>query len=206
MTEEKIRDASNQICKLLTDRYPLLNEDVVGHFARYYRLVLKWNPRLHLTTLTEPDQFLARHLDEVIFASQFVLEGVTSIWDLGSGLGVPGVPLKILRPELELVLVESSRKKAIFLEMAISEIGLLHSRVDCRRIEALSPLPAGSLLTARAVEQMERLVPQMIHLSQDSWQVLLFCSRSLCQSLDGAVPRLIPGSSDRYLADLKCST
>jgi hypothetical protein len=53
---------------------------------------------------------------------------------------------------------------------------------------------------------MERLVPQMIHLSQDSWQVLLFCSRSLCQSLDGAVPRLIPGSSDRYLADLKCST
>lgn len=206
MTEEMIHDASSQIRELLTDRYPLLNEDMVGRFARYYRLVLKWNPRLHLTTLTEPDQFLARHIDEVIFASQFVLEGVTSIWDLGSGLGVPGVPLKILRPELELVLVESSRKKAIFLEMVISEIGLLHSRVDCRRIEALSPLPAGSLLTARAVEQMERLVPQMIHLSRGSFQVLLFCSRSLCQLLDGAVPRLIPGSSDRYLADLKCST
>lgn len=206
MTEEMIHDATSQIRELLTDRYPLLSEEVVGRFSRYYGLVLKWNPRLHLTTLTAPDQFLARHIDEVIFASQFVLDGVTSIWDLGSGLGVPGVPLKILRPELELVLVESSRKKAIFLEMVVSEIGLLHSRVDCRRIEALTPLPAGSLLTARAVEQMERLVPQMVHLSHDSFQVLLFCSRSLCQSLDGAVPRLIPGSSDRYLADLKCST
>jgi 16S rRNA (guanine527-N7)-methyltransferase len=206
MTEEMIREASSQIRELLTDRYPLLSEEVVGRFSRYYGLVLKWNPRLHLTTLTEPHQFLARHVDEVLFASQFVLEGVTSIWDLGSGLGVPGIPLKILRPELEMVLVESSRKKAIFLEMVISEIGLVHSRVDCQRIEALSPLPAGSLLTARAVEQMERLVPQMIHLSRNSFQILLFCSRSLSQSLDGAVPRLIPGSSDRYIADLKCST
>ncbi|MFZ4792815.1 MAG: 16S rRNA (guanine(527)-N(7))-methyltransferase RsmG [Blastocatellia bacterium] len=206
MTEEMIHEASSQIRELLTDRYPLLSEEVVGRFSRYYGLVLKWNPRLHLTTLTEPHQFLARHVDEVLFASQFVLEGVTSIWDLGSGLGVPGIPLKILRPELEMVLVESSRKKAIFLEIVISEIGLVHSRVDCQRIEALSPLPAGSLLTARAVEQMERLVPQMIHLSRNSFQILLFCSRSLCQSLDGAVPRLIPGSSDRYIADLKCST
>jgi 16S rRNA (guanine527-N7)-methyltransferase len=206
MTEELIHEASSQIRELLTDRYPLLSEEVVGRFSRYYGLVLKWNPRLHLTTLTEPHQFLARHVDEVLFASQFVLEGVTSIWDLGSGLGVPGIPLKILRPELEMVLVESSRKKAIFLEMVISEIGLVHSRVDCQRIEALSPLPAGSLLTARAVEQMERLVPQMIHLSRNSFQILLFCSRSLSQSLDGAVPRLIPGSSDRYIADLKCST
>ncbi len=206
MTEEMIHEASSQIRELLTDRYPLLSEEVVGRFSRYYGLVLKWNPRLHLTTLTEPHQFLARHVDEVLFASQFVLEGVTSIWDLGSGLGVPGIPLKILRPELEMVLVESSRKKAIFLEMVISEIGLVHSRVDCQRIEALSPLPAGSLLTARAVEQMERLVPQMIHLSRNSFQILLFCSRSLSQSLDGAVPRLIPGSSDRYIADLKCST
>jgi 16S rRNA (guanine527-N7)-methyltransferase len=206
MTEEMIREASSQIRELMTDRYPLLSKEVVGRFSRYYGLVLKWNPRLHLTTITEPHQFLARHVDEVLFASQFVLEGVTSIWDLGSGLGVPGIPLKILRPELEMVLVESSRKKAIFLEIVISEIGLVHSRVDCQRIEALSPLPAGSLLTARAVEQMERLVPQMIHLSRKSFQILLFCSRSLCQSLDGAVPRLIPGSSDRYIADLKCST
>jgi len=206
MTEEMIHEASSQIRELLTRRYPGLNEEVVESFSRYYRLVLKWNPRLHLTTLTEPNQFLERHIEEVLFASQFVLDGVTSFWDLGSGLGVPGIPLKILRPELEMVLVESSRKKAIFLEMVISELRLVHSRVESRRIEALSPLPTGSLLTARAVEQMERLVPQMINLSRNSFQVLLFCSRSLCQSLDGAVPRLIPGSSDRYLADLKCST
>lgn len=191
---------------LLKSRHPRFNDDVIDRFARYYSLVLKWNPRLHLTTLVEPDQFLTRHIDEVVFASRYILDDVTSFWDLGSGLGVPGIPLKILRPDLEMVLVESNRKKAIFLEMAISELALDRSRIVCQRIETLEPLPSGSLLTARAVEQMEKLLPQMLNLAGFSVQVLLFCSRSLSSSLEGAVPRLIPGSDDRYLADLKCST
>jgi 16S rRNA (guanine527-N7)-methyltransferase len=145
----------------------------------YYQLVLKWNNRLHLTTLTQPEQFFQRHILESVLTASYVIPTVRQIWDLGSGLGIPGIPLAILRPKLSIYLVESSRKKALFLEEVMASLGLANASVITARIESLEKLPDDSCLTARAVEKMERLIKQMMILGQDSAQMLFLGSADL---------------------------
>ncbi|MEY3285124.1 MAG: 16S rRNA (guanine(527)-N(7))-methyltransferase RsmG [Acidobacteriota bacterium] len=185
---------------------PALTAEQIDHFAHYYGLVLKWNSRLHLTTLTEPDQFLSRHIAEVCAAVGLIDAQVTGVWDLGSGLGVPGLPLRILRPDLDVLLVEASRKKAIFLETVIAELGLTGCRVACQRIEDLPAPTADLLLTARAVEQMEELLPRLLELAVSAGQLILFISPDLARLLPGATIYPLPGAQQRCLASLKCST
>lgn len=185
------------LLKAAGSRFSRLEIDLL---SKYYGLVLKWNPRLHLTTLTRPEDFLHRHVEEVVFAEKLLLPGVTSLWDLGSGLGVPGIPMKILRPGLSVTLVEASRKKAIFLETVIDELDLTGIRVDGRRLETLDPLPPGSALMARAVERMESLLPEMLRLGANSTQKFFFCSRQTALTLPHAELYTLPGSLDRWLA------
>ena len=185
---------------------PALTAEQIDRFVHYYGLVLKWNSRLHLTTLTEPDQFLSRHIAEVAAAVDLIEARVTGVWDLGSGLGVPGLPLKILRPDLDVLLVEASRKKAVFLETVVGELGLAGCRVACQRIEDLPAPPADLLLTARAVEQMEELLPRLRELAFSAGQMILFISPDLARLLPGATLSPLPGAQHRCLAILKCST
>ena len=172
----------------------------------YYQLVLKWNPRLHLTTLTRPDDFFDRHLRESLLASPFLRPSVTSLWDLGSGLGVPGVPLALLHPDLDVTLVEVSANKAIFLETVIDELCLTRTRVACRRFQDLPPLPPGSAITVRAIERMESILPEILSFGKNAEQILFFCSGSLAAKLDKPLLHPIPGTDDRWLAELRCST
>lgn len=172
----------------------------------YYQLVLKWNARLNLTTLTEPAQFLERHIVEVYEAVHLIDPAVTSLWDLGSGLGVPGVPFKIFRPDLEVTLVESSRGKAIFLETVVADLEFDLTRVERTRIEDLKPLRPGELLTCRAVERMEGLFQTMLRLGAGATQILLFTTTTAAHSIPGAVLHPLPGALNRCVAELKCST
>src|ERR1044071_3066172 len=83
------------------------SESEIRSLLLYFELVLKWNPRLHLTTLVDPQQFFQFHILESDFAASLLLPSVTRLWDLGSGLGIPGIPIAILRPDLPVHLVEA---------------------------------------------------------------------------------------------------
>jgi 16S rRNA (guanine527-N7)-methyltransferase len=179
----------------------------------YYQLVLKWNNRLHLTTLTRPEQFFQRHILESVLTASSLIPAVRQIWDLGSGLGIPGIPLAILRPDLSVHLVESSRKKALFLEEVIATLGLADANVIAARIESLEKLPNDSCLTARAVEKMERLIKQMLTIGQDSAQMLFLGSvdlkKEVAENLDeGWVVQSQPiaGTERRMLINVIRST
>lgn len=174
--------------------------------TEYYRLVLKWNDLLHLTTITAPQQFLERHLIEVFSALPYIDKDVDTIWDLGSGLGVPGIPFRLFRPDLEVVLVESNRRKVLFLETVVAELGLVQTHVIHSKIQAL-PLPASSvLLTGRAIERMESLFPAILQLGASARQIILFTTTRLTAFLPGAQIHYLSGAADRCLAVLKCST
>lgn len=192
--------------ELLRTGHPTLTEREADRFVAFYALVLKWNSRLHLTTLTTPVDFLSRHVDEVLFILPQLSSQVRSIWDLGSGLGVPGIPLAIMRPDLEVHLVEASLKKSVFLETLVSVLELDRVRVVCQRIESLPALPNESLLTARAVEQFSRLLPLMLRLAANSAQLFIFCSSELAASVHRAEVFPIPGAVDRCVAILNRST
>jgi 16S rRNA (guanine527-N7)-methyltransferase len=179
----------------------------------YYELVLKWNKRLHLTTLTQPQEFFERHILESAFSESLILPSVNQVWDLGSGLGVPGMVIAILRPDLDVQLVEASRNKAFFLGETVAHLNLRNVKVVESRFETLESPPEESCITVRAIEKMEKIIPEILRLGARSSQILIFGSKDLearariyindTRKIESA---LIPGSNRRYLINITCST
>jgi 16S rRNA (guanine527-N7)-methyltransferase len=184
------------------------SESEVQCLSLYYHLVLKWNSRLNLTTLTSPSDFRSRHIGESEFAAGKILDSINELWDLGTGLGVPGIPIAIFRPDLSVRLVESNRARSIFLEEAVSELQLANVEVVRKRIESLGELPELACLTLRAVERMEKVLLDVLNIGNSSSQILLFGNReteSLLRDLAGREGRIIssllPGADRRFLIE-----
>jgi len=181
--------------------------------SKHYELTLKWNDRLHLTTLTQPQEFFERHILESTFAESLILPCVHQIWDLGSGLGIPGIVLAVLRPDLTVHLVEASRNKAVFLEEVVGMLPLTNARVVRARFESLENLLPESCLTVRAVEGMEKMLPEIVRLGTGTSQILIFGAKHLEDEARKFLTErwqigtsLIPGSDRRYLIDISRST
>ncbi len=190
-----------------------LSSAEIDLLSKHYELTLKWNDRLHLTTLTQPQDFYERHILESAFAESLILPCVRQIWDLGSGLGIPGIVIAVLRPDLAVHLVEASRNKAVFLEEVVGTLPLTNARVVRARFESLENLPPESCLTVRAVEEMEKMLPEMVRLGTGTSQILIFGARHLEDEARKFLMErwqigssLIPGSNRRYLINSSRST
>jgi len=104
---------------------------------RYIGTLLRWNEKLNLTAIRDPLEILYRHFCESMFAAGVIPVDKGRLADIGSGPGFPGIPLKIVRPELELCLVESNIKKGTFLAEVVRELQLTKTRVLISRYEEL---------------------------------------------------------------------
>jgi 16S rRNA (guanine(527)-N(7))-methyltransferase RsmG len=189
------------------------SEEEADLLSKHYELVLKWNKRLHLTTLTQPREFFERHILESAFSESLILPSVNHIWDLGSGLGVPGMVIAILRPDLDVRLVEASRNKALFLEEVVVNLNLKNTRVIESRIEAIKGVTEESCLMIRAIEKMEKMIPEVLRLGAKSAQILIFGAKSIEERTRAFIndqrqmeSLLIPGSNRRYLVNIFRST
>src|SRR6202051_474936 len=112
------------------------SEQLAG-IQRYIALLLRWNEKINLTAIREPLEILYRHFCESMYASVVVPLERGRLADVGSGGGFPGLPLKIIRPDLRVFLVESSIKKVTFLAEVTRELGLRDVQVLARRYEEL---------------------------------------------------------------------
>ncbi len=132
-------------------------------FARYQSLLLDWNQRINLTAIREPAGIQMRHFLDSLTCAQITgnLNG-RSLIDIGTGAGFPGLPLKLLYPELTLTLVESVRKKVQFLEVVVTELALEGVTIFTARAEELGQHPDHreqyDWATARAVANLRILV------------------------------------------------
>ena len=154
-----------RLAKLL---YPFTAEGVLppqmlAQLQRYLDLLLRWNARINLTAVREPEQIVTRHFGESLFSAH-VLIGQTSdatksqsLADIGSGPGFPGIPIKLFAPELKLTLIESQNKKATFLREVVRTLDLDRAEVFCGRAENWGK--TADLVTLRAVEQFENALP-----------------------------------------------
>jgi 16S rRNA (guanine(527)-N(7))-methyltransferase RsmG len=184
------------------------SESIVQLLSQYYGLVLKWNIRLHLTTLTSPAEFAERHIGESFLAASKIIDPIEEVWDLGTGLGIPGIPIAIFRPDLAVKLVESNRAKAIFLEEAASDLRLSNLNVLRKRIESLDELAEVACITLRAVEQMEKILLEVFEVGSRASQILIYGNTQtelLMRDLAGREGRIfssvIPGSERRLLIE-----
>jgi 16S rRNA (guanine527-N7)-methyltransferase len=115
---------------------PAYDEQVLK-IQQYIQLLLAWNDKVNLTAIRDPLEILYRHFCESMFAGISVPFETGRLADVGSGGGFPGLPLKILRPGLHVLLIESSVKKATFLAEVIRELGLTGAQVFVRPYEEL---------------------------------------------------------------------
>jgi 16S rRNA (guanine527-N7)-methyltransferase len=120
----------------------------------YLALLLRWNATYNLTAIRHPREMVTKHLLDSLAMHAYV-DGVVAsggaLADLGTGAGLPGIPLAIVKPGLRVTLVESAGKKARFMRQAIRELGLADARVAESRIEALDEPGAYAAITARAL-------------------------------------------------------
>ena len=130
---------------------------------RYLDLLLRWNARVNLTAVRDPEKIVTRHFGESLFAARVLLRGgrrgevAATLVDVGSGAGFPGLPMKLFAPQLGLTLIEAHSKKAVFLREVVRSLGLGRAEVFCGRAEHWGK--TADLVTLRAVEQFERALP-----------------------------------------------
>lgn len=129
--------SEDAIRRALGDFQIALTDDQVICIQQYMRLLRHWNEKLNLTAIRDPLEILHRHFCESMYAAVSVPINSGRLADIGSGPGFPGLPLKILRPNLQLFLVESNIKKGTFLAEVGRELGLTNARVLIGRYEEL---------------------------------------------------------------------
>ncbi len=115
-----------------------LTPEQVSSFEIYYAEMVDWNRRVNLTSVVDYDEVQMKHFLDSLTAVPLVGDESSRVIDIGSGAGFPGVPLKIACPGIELTLVESVNKKAVFLRHLVGRLALVGVEVAAGRAETLA--------------------------------------------------------------------
>jgi 16S rRNA (guanine527-N7)-methyltransferase len=191
-----------------------LSDAQLSQLAAYLEILHRWNARMNLTAIREPEQIVTRHFGESLFAAQQLFPGSpepeAALLDIGSGAGFPGLPIKIWAPDVSAILLESQNKKATFLKeviraLELKDISVATTRAEdfeFPRAEARSPKP---VVTLRAVEKFDRILPIVAQLASGGRLALLIGSlqvpaaQKLLPNFSWSDPLPIPQSLSRVL-------
>ena len=183
-----------------------LNERQVVHIQQYTKLLWRWNEKINLTAIRDPLEILYRHFCESMFGATLLPVENCRLADVGSGGGFPGLPLKILRPDLNVFLVESNVKKATFLAEVIRELGLTDARVLVSRFEELGEEVAPlDVVCSRALGDFRSFLAWAGSRSVAAKQALLWLGGRDINEIRGlpgwtwAEPKAVPKSLQRFL-------
>lgn len=134
-----------------------------------------WNQRMNLTAIREPEQQLTKHLLDSLSIQPY-LRG-TRIADIGTGAGFPGLPLALINPDKQFVLIDSVNKKLRFVEHAAQAMGLSNVRVLHTRAQDHHPEPRFDVVMSRAVGSIENFVKWCDHLCTGGGRLLAMKGR-----------------------------
>jgi 16S rRNA (guanine527-N7)-methyltransferase len=200
LSAETIRRALAEFQLVATDQQ-------IVYIQQYMKQLLTWNDKINLTAIRDPLEILYRHFCECMYAAVAVPVENGRLADVGSGAGFPGIPLKIIRPDLQIFLVESNMKKATFLAEVLRNIELPDTRVLVSRYEELgeevSPL---DFVCSRALGDFGPFLTWAASQFVAAKQVILWVGgRDLDQvrrdgpDWDWREPIAVPNSLRRYL-------
>jgi 16S rRNA (guanine527-N7)-methyltransferase len=209
-----------------------LTTDDLLNISTYIDLLLRWNARINLTAVRQPEEIVTRHFGESLFAARHLfpagttlaqlpepalseVEGAvqaehssasTRLIDIGSGAGFPGLPIKIWAPEIDVTLIESNQKRATFLREVTRRLTLTNINVFAGRAEAY-PNPPANVVTLRAVEHFEKVLPIATSLVAPGGRLALLIGQAQLEQTHNLAPELIwtpsipiPLSASRVLA------
>jgi 16S rRNA (guanine527-N7)-methyltransferase len=168
----------------------------------YYQLISRWNPRLHLVAPCSAQEFAQRHILESLMLLRY-LPSAAKVADIGSGAGLPVIPCLIARTDISATLIESAKRKAVFLREALKLIDRADSAtVIAERFETIATPPA-EFITSRALDRFGAMLPKLIDWAPPQCKLLVFGASELRNVLKvlGLEPEevLIPHSERRFL-------
>jgi len=156
-----------------------LSSDQISQMIAYLELLLRWNQKINLTAIRDPESCVTRHFGESLYLSRWVeLKG--KLLDIGSGAGFPGLTLKIVFPHLSVTLLEPVAKKRAFLKEVARVCGMGLVEVRGERLEDFArgaSLALYDAATARAVGHLEELVPLAWRCLKAGGELFLWLSR-----------------------------
>ena len=162
----------------------------------FLHLLEKWNKSYNLTAVRDPEQMVPRHLLDSLSVLPF-LQG-TRVLDIGSGAGLPGIPLALARPDLQFTLLDSNAKKTRFITQALHELGLKNVAVAQERVEKFHPATKFDTLIARAFASIPDMLAASRHLCAPHGRFLL---------MKGVFPREeLAAVTDGYRSEVKALT
>lgn len=141
-----------------------LNNEQITKFELYSRLLLEWNEKFNLTSITDKDEIVQKHFIDSIYLVKYVVLSNKSLLDVGSGAGFPGIPLAIVCPSAKITLLESNGKKVTFLKEVVKSLELDNVSIIHGRSEELDQREQYDFVTARAVKQLNILLEISVHL------------------------------------------
>lgn len=139
-----------------------LPPDGEARLLAYLALLDKWNRVYNLTAVREPERMVSHHLLDSLTAVPYFTG--PAVLDVGSGGGLPGIPLAIARPDLQVTLIDSIAKKTAFLLQAKAELGLANLAVATGRVEDFRPETGFDVITSRAFSDLKEFVTLTRHL------------------------------------------
>ena len=189
----------------------------LDYISIYINLLLRWNSRINLTAIREPEEIVTRHFGESLFAARHLLPGSSTpaassgfapaarVIDLGSGAGFPGLPLKIWSPQTAVTLIESNYKKVAFLREVIRALTLTSIDVFAGRVQDF-PAGTAAIVTLRAVERFTSILPTAARLLAPGGRLALLIGSPQILEAKTTVPGLtwtsavpIPKSAARVI-------
>jgi len=163
-----------------------LSSEQLRQLTTHFSLLLKWNQKINLTSIRKPEEIATRHFEESLFLTKLLPQPDGLLVDVGSGAGFPGLPLKIVWPGVETVLLEPNQKKATFLKEAIRSCGLGGIEVRAERLEdAVGTQLAGRahLVMMRAVAPTAAVLTNLSRLLAPGGRIALFVGEASVTTL-----------------------
>jgi 16S rRNA (guanine527-N7)-methyltransferase len=165
-----------------------LTEQELEQVSTYLELLMRWNARINLTSVREPAEMLTRHFGESFFLATLLSAPTPphDAVDVGSGAGFPGIPLKMLLPNVHTTLIESQNKKATFLKEVIRSLRL--TKIDVFAGRAESWKMQAEVVTMRAVEKFDRVLPVAARLVRKPGRIALLVGASQVERARDLLP------------------
>jgi 16S rRNA (guanine527-N7)-methyltransferase len=188
------RDFSNRLTRRANRAGLSLTDELVEKLDAFYALLARWNQKINLTSLADPDEAIDRLILEPLLATRYLPPTVSSLMDIGSGGGSPAIPLKLATPRLALTMVEVKARKSAFLREAIRQLELTDTKVETARAEELLTRPDlhehFGALSIRAVKLEARMLHTVQAFLAPGGFALLFRSASGPKTPSVVVPPL----------------
>ena len=142
-----------------------LNENKIEMFYNYMNLLIEWNKKMNLTAIIEPKEIILKHFMDSITIKKYLKEN-DEVLDIGTGAGFPGIPLKIVKEDSKITLLDSLNKRITFLQEVINKLNLkdirgIHGRAE-EFVKQKSEREKYDIVTSRAVARLNVLLEYML--------------------------------------------